>query len=100
MLSLIFAGKGNGSPKTFGETSLEDFTRNDLQLWLNNLAVKRGESTVKHAKRLLPQIVIAEVLGVSKGRITQLCEDLEDERTAAQKTELERLKTEYSTEEI
>jgi hypothetical protein len=48
----------------------------------------------------LPQIVIAEVLGVSKGRITQLCEDLEDERTAAQKTELERLKTEYSMEEI
>jgi hypothetical protein len=53
VLSLIFAGKGNGSPKTFGETSLEDFTRNDLQLWLNNLAVKRGESTVKHAKHFL-----------------------------------------------
>jgi hypothetical protein len=36
---------------------------------------------------------------VSKGRIAQLCADLEEERKLAQKSELARLKAEYSTEE-
>ncbi|HTS08395.1 MAG TPA: hypothetical protein VMP68_22685 [Candidatus Eisenbacteria bacterium] len=47
----------------------------------------------------LPQIAIAEVLGVSKGRIAQLCADLEEDRKHAQKSELAKLKAHYSTED-
>lgn len=43
----------------------------------------------------LPQQVIAYVLKVSKGRVSQVCEGLEQERKAAQKSELGRLRAKY-----
>ena len=43
----------------------------------------------------LPQQVIADVLKVSKGRVSQVCEGLEQERNAAQKHELKRLREKY-----
>ena len=43
----------------------------------------------------LPQQVIAEVLKVSRARVGQVCEGLDQERNAAQKRELARLRSKY-----
>jgi hypothetical protein len=43
----------------------------------------------------LPQQVIAEVLKVSRARVGQVCEGLEQERKAAQKREVARLRAKY-----
>jgi hypothetical protein len=44
--------------------------------------------------------IIAEVLGVSKGRIAPLCADVEEDRKRAQKSELARLRPAYPTDEV
>jgi hypothetical protein len=43
----------------------------------------------------LPQQVIAEVLKVSRARVGQVCEGLDQQRNAAQKREMARLRSKY-----